>query len=200
MPFFVRTGKEVATMRILSLLSLAVFAALAVSAAPAGAGLIDLAVGVHGGMHAPIDADGPTGTVLGVKLRVLPPVPMIGVEAYYNRIGQEDAEKMWAQGDLSLSLDGDSFGVLGVDVLIGGVRGIPGFKWYGIVGVNFTQFADWNADESYRAGGEIGLGLEIVPPVLGFGFEARGTLVALNWGDDPEPKYATVTVGVNYYF
>jgi hypothetical protein len=200
MPCFVRTGKEVATMRILSLLSLAVFAALAVSAAPAGAGLIDLAVGVHGGMHAPIDADGPTGTVLGVKLRVLPPVPMIGVEAYYNRIGQEDAEKMWAQGDLSLSLDGDSFGVLGVDVLIGGVRGIPGFKWYGIVGVNFTQFADWNADESYRAGGEIGLGLEIVPPVLGFGFEARGTLVALNWGDDPEPKYATVTVGVNYYF
>ena len=66
--------------------------------------------------------------------------------------------------------------------------------------MNFTQFTDWNAGESYRTGGEIGLGLEVVPPVLGFGFEARGTLVALNWGNDPEPKYATVTVGVNYYF
>jgi hypothetical protein len=187
-------------MRKLSLRLLAPLAVLAVLAAPATAGLVDLAVGVSGGIHAPIDEDGPTGTVLGVKLRVLTPVPMIGVEGYYNRIGQEDAEKMWAQGDLHLSLDGDSFDVLGVDVLIGGVRGIPGFKWYGIVGVNFTKFADWNADESYRTGGEIGLGLEIVPPVLGFGFEARGTLVALNWGDAPEPKYATVTVGVNYYF
>jgi len=173
---------------------------LAAHAGPAEAGLIELAVGVHGGIDMPIDADGPNGTVLGVKLRVLTPLPMIGVEGYYNRIGQGDAEEVWAQGDLGLALDGDSFDVFGVDALIGGVRGIPGFKWYGIVGVNFTQFADWESNEEYRTGGEIGVGLEVVPPMFGFGFEARGTLVALNWGGDPEPKFATVTVGVNYYF
>lgn len=187
-------------MRNRSLLLLGAFAVVIAAFGPAHAGLIDLAIGVHGGIHMPIDADGPTGTVLGVKLRVLPPIPMIGVEGYYNRIGQEDAEEMWAQGDVTLSLDGDSFDVFGVDVLIGGVRGIPGFKWYGIVGVNFTEFADWESEEGYRTGGEIGVGLEIVPPAIGFGFEARGTLVALSWGDEPEPKFATVTVGVNYYF
>jgi hypothetical protein len=185
-------------MKHVGLFLLVSFAVLA--AGSAGAGIVDLAVGVHGGIHVPIDEDGPTGTVLGVKLRVLTPIPMIGFEGYYNRIGQEDAADMWAQGDLDLNLDGDSFGVFGADVLIGGVRGIPGFKWYGIVGINFTEFADWESNEEFRAGGQIGVGLEIVPPMFGFGFEARGTLVALNWGDDPEPKFATVTVGVNYYF
>ncbi len=167
---------------------------------PAHAGLVDLAIGVHGGIHVPIDADGQTGTVLGVKLRVLPPIPMIGFEGYYNRIGQEDAEEMWAQGDVNLSLDGASFNVFGVNALIGGVRGIPGFKWYGIVGINFTEFAEGESGEGYRTGGEIGVGLEVLPPVIGLGFEARGTLVALSWGAEPEPKFATVTIGVNYYF
>lgn len=173
---------------------------IAACAGPAAAGLIELAVGVHGGIHMPIDADGPNGSVIGAKVRVLTPIPMIGFEGYYNRIGQEKAEEVWAQGDLGLALDDGGFDVFGADVLIGGVRGIPGFKWYGIVGVNFTEFADWDADEELRAGGEIGVGLEVVPPAFGFGFEARGTLVALNWGDDPEVKYATATVGVNYYF
>ena len=187
-------------MRNVGLLLLVPLVILAVHAGPAAAGLVDLAIGVHGGIHVPIDADGQTGTVLGVKLRVLPPIPMIGVEGYYNRIGQEDAEEMWAQGDVNLSLDGDSFNVFGVNALIGGVRGIPGFRWYGIVGLNFTEFAEWESGEGYRTGGEIGVGLEVLPPVIGLGFEARGTLVALSWGAEPEPKFATVTIGVNYYF
>jgi hypothetical protein len=187
-------------MKNTALLLFVALLALAAPSGPASAGLIELAVGVHGGVQVPIDEDGPTGTVLGVKLRVLTPIPMLGVEGYYNRVGQEDAEEMWAEGDIDLNLDGDAFDVFGVDVLIGGVRGVPGFKWYGIVGVNFTEFADWESNEEFRTGGQIGVGLEVVPPMFGFGFEARGTLVALNWGDDPEPKFATVTVGVNYYF
>ena len=187
-------------MRRLGVLLLGAVLLSIVPAERAGAGLVDLAVGVYGGIHAPIDEDGPTGTVLGVKLRVLPPIPMIGVEGYYSRIGQEDAEEMWAQGDVGINLDGDSFDIYGVDVLIGGVRGVPGFKWYGIVGVNFTEFAEGESGEGYRTGGEIGVGLELVPPAIGLGIEARGTLVALSWGGDPEPKFATITVGINYYF
>lgn len=178
-------------------------AALVIHAASverADAGLVDLALGVHAGISAPIDEEGPTGTVLGVRLRVLPPIPVIGIEGYYSRIGQEDAEEMWAQGDVGLSLDGDSFDVYGVDVLIGGVRGVPGFKWYGIVGVNLTEFAEGESGDTHRIGGEVGVGLELVPPGIGLSIEARGTLVALSWGDDPEPKFAAVTVGVNYYF
>ena len=81
-------------MKHVGLLVLVFFVVL--SAVPASAGVIDLAVGVHGGIQTPIDEDGPTGTVLGVKLRILTPVPMVGFEGYYNRIGQEKAEEMWA--------------------------------------------------------------------------------------------------------
>jgi hypothetical protein len=190
--------QEGTIMRNLSIAALALV--IVALASPAVAGIIDLAIGVHGGIHVPFEEDGSTGTVLGVKLRVLPPIPMIGVEGYYNRIGQADAEEMWAQGDVNLSLDGDSFDVYGVDVLIGGVRGIPGFKWYAIVGANFTEFDEGEGDQGYRTGGQVGIGLEITPPAIGFGFEGRATLVALSWGSEPEPKFATVTVGVNYYF
>ena len=187
-------------MKNVSLLLMVAIALLAAHVGPAEAGLIELAIGVHGGIHMPIEEDGSNGTVIGAKLRVLTPLPMLGAEAYYDRVSQEDAEEMWADGDFGLALDGDTFDVFGANVLIGGVRGIPGFKWYGIVGINFTEFEDWESEGGYRTGGQIGVGLEVVPPMLGFGFEARGTLVSLNWGDDPDPKYATVTVGVNYYF
>jgi hypothetical protein len=199
-PRILRGDQEDTTMRSSGRFLLVALVVLAALAGPARAGLIEFAIGVHGGIRMPIDEDGANGTVIGAKLRVLTPLPMIGVEGYYNRIGYEDPGVAWAQGDLGLALEGDTFDVFGADVLIGGVRGIPGFKWYGIVGVNFTEFEDWESNKELRTGGEIGVGLELVPPMLGFGFEARGTLVALNWGGDPDPKYATVTVGVNYYF
>jgi hypothetical protein len=198
--WFIRSRREGASMGRLVFLLLGALVIHAASAERADADLVDLAVGVHAGIHAPIDEDGPTGTVLGVRLRVLTPIPVIGIEGYYSRIGQEDAEEMWAQGDVGLSLDGDSFDVYGIDVLIGGVRGVPGFKWYGIVGVNMTEFDEGESGDAYRTGGEIGVGFELLPPAIGLGIEARGTLVALSWGDDPEPKFAAVTLGVNYYF
>ena len=49
-------------------------------------------------------------------------------------------------------------------------------------------------------GGELGVGLEIVPPALGLSIEGRATVAYLGLGDEPDPKMATVTVGVNYYF
>ena len=61
----------------------------------AGAGIFEVAVGVYGGASFPMEGDAGAGTVLGAKLRVLPPIPMVGAEAYYQRVGQEDADDVW---------------------------------------------------------------------------------------------------------
>ena len=168
-------------------------------AATATAGIVDIAVGVYGGAYIPTEGDGSAGTVLGAKLRVLPPIPMLGVDAYYQRIVQKEAADVWNEGDVSVSLDDDGLDVFGADLLIGGVRGIPGFKWYGIAGVNFVEFSEGGSAE-YRMGGQVGVGLEVVPPIIGLSVEGRAAIVVLGLGDDPDPKMATVSVGVNYYF
>lgn len=168
-------------------------------AATATAGIVDIAVGVYGGAYIPAEGDGSAGTVLGAKLRVLPPIPMLGVDAYYQRIVQKEAADVWNEGDVSVSLDDDGLDVFGADLLIGGVRGIPGFKWYGIAGVNFVEFSEGGSAE-YRMGGQVGVGLEVVPPIIGLSVEGRAAIVVLGLGDDPDPKMATVSVGVNYYF
>ena len=109
--------------------------------------------------------------------------------------------EVMAQGDLSLALDGEGFNLWGVDVLIGGVRGVPGFKWYGIVGVNAAEFEELGRDETERKlGGELGFGLEITPPVLGLGIEGRGTMMFPDLSGDFDSTLLTVTAGVNYYF
>jgi hypothetical protein len=162
-------------------------------------GLVDVAVGVYAGGNVPIDESGDPGTVLGAKLRILPPIPMIGAEAYYQRVGRKDLEDVWNEGDVSIDWSGDGFDVYGADVLIGGVRGMPGFKWYGIAGVNFVEFSDDGSGER-RMGGEAGVGLEIVPPSIGLSVEGRAMVSFLGWGEKPNPQMATLTVGVNYYF
>jgi hypothetical protein len=162
---------------------------------------VDFGVGVYGGMNVPLEDAGSTGTVVGGKLRVLPPLPMIGVEAWYTHFGYEDPGEIHAQGDWALAVEGDGFDLFGVDVLIGSVRGVPGFKWYGIVGVNAVQFEEFGKDkEERKIGGEFGLGLEIVPPALGLGIEARGTVMMLGWSEGTDDKISTLTIGVNYYF
>jgi hypothetical protein len=183
-----------------SIVALTVFAALLV-ASPAFAGVVGLAVGAYGGMSLPLEDDATVGTVVGAKLRVLPPIPMIGVEAWYGYFGYEDPEEVHATGDYLLAVDGDGFGLFGLDVLIGGVRGVPGFKWYGIVGVTSAEFEEFGADEKERKlGGEVGVGLEITPPAIGLGIEGRGTIMFMDLSGDSDDKMMTLTVGINYYF
>jgi len=76
---------------------------------------------------------------------------------------------------------------------------MPGFKWYGIAGVNFVEFSKDGSGET-RMGGELGVGLELVPPALGLSVEGRAMVSFLGWGEKPDPQMATVTVGLNYYF
>lgn len=179
----------------------AAFVLFAFLALPAYAGVVDFAVGAYGGMDLPLEDGASAGTVLGAKVRVLPPIPMIGFDAWYAHFGYEDPRDVYAQGDISLALDGDGFELWGLDVLIGGVRGVPGFKWYGIVGVNAAEFEEFGKDETERrVGGQVGLGLEIVPPVLGIGIEGRGTVMFPDLSGDFDEKLLTVTVGANYYF
>jgi hypothetical protein len=180
-----------------------VAALLALPAVPAGAAPFELAVGVYGGGNIPLEADADAGTVLGAKVRVLTPIPMIGIEAWYSHFGYEDPGDVAESGDLSLALDGDGFDLYGADVLIGGVRGVPGFKWYGIVGVSapeFEEIIDQATESSRKIGGQVGIGLEIVPPVLSLGIEGRAALMFLDLSGDADDKMAILTIGANYYF
>ncbi len=88
-----------------------------------------------------------------------------------------------------------------MDALIGSVRGVPGFKWYGIVGVNAAEFEEFGKSETKRKlGGELGLGLEVSPPIIGLGFEGRGTILFPDLSGDFDGTLFVATIGVNYYF
>jgi len=179
----------------------AVAALLTLMALPSAAALVDLAVGAYGGINTSMEDEGSTGSILGAKVRVLPPVPMIGVEAWYAKFGYEEPENVLEEGDLSLVLDGDGFTLWGIDALIGAVGGGPGMKWYGVVGVNATEFEEFGKDEKTRKlGGEVGVAMEMSPPAIGLGVELRGTVMFPDISGDFEEKLFTATVGVNYYF
>jgi hypothetical protein len=181
--------------------ALVVMAVTLFIAVPAQSQLIGFAIGAYGGMNVPLESGADAGTILGAKLRMLPPIPLVGFEAWYAQFGHKDPGEVLAQGDLSLALEGDSFKLWGVDALIGSVRGVPGFKWYGIVGVNAAEFQEFGKDEKTRKlGGEVGLGLEITPPALHLGIEGRSTLMFPDISGDYDQNLLTVTVGVNYYF
>lgn len=195
------THREGHDMRRWATTIAAVLVALTLPTAPAAAGLVGFAVGAYGGMNLPLEDDAESGTVIGAKLRILPPIPLVGFEAWYAQFGYEDPGTVFAEGDVSLALEGDSFKLWGIDALIGSVRGTPGFKWYGIVGVNSAEFEEFGKDEKERKlGGEIGFGVEITPPVLGLGIEGRSTLMFPDISGDFDEKLLTVTVGANYYF
>ena len=176
---------------------------LAFATTPALAGIVDFALGAYGGMSLPLEEGASVGTVIGAKVRVLPPIPFVGFEVWYAHFGSEDPGDL-DEGDLSLALDAEGFDLWGINALIGGVGGAPGFKWYGIAGVNaaeIKEFKEAGEDGTERKlGGELGLGLEIVPPVVGIGIEARSTVMFPDLSGDFGGTLLTVTVGVNYYF
>jgi hypothetical protein len=166
----------------------------------ARAGILGLGIGVYGGVNAPLlDEDTSAGSVIGVKLRVAPPIPMIGFEAYYERIGQESAEDVWKQGDVGLAFNGDGFNVFGADVLIGSVRNPAGLKMYGIAGVNLVDVSE-DGSEEMKLGGELGAGIEFEPPILGLGVEVRAMVMVMAWEAGPDWRVGTLTAGLNYYF
>ncbi len=174
---------------------------LAFVATPALAGPVEFAVGAYGGMNLSLEHDASAGTVIGAKVRVVPPIPMVGFEAWYAHFGYENPGEMVAQDELSLALDGEGFNMWGIDALIGTVRGVAGFKWYGIVGVNSAEFDEFGKNETKRKlGGELGFGLEITPPALSLGIEGRGTVIFPDLSGDFTEKLLTVTVGLNYHF
>jgi hypothetical protein len=176
---------------------------LLVAATPSAAGLVDFAVGAYGGANVQLQGDNSAGSVVGAKVRILPPVPIIGVEAWYSHFTYKNPDEIAQSGDLSLALDGEGFDLYGADVLIGGVRGVPGFKWYGIVGVSapkFEEIVDNVKKDTRKLGGQVGVGLEIVVPAVGLGVEGRAELMFLDLSGDTDDKMALFTLGANYYF
>ncbi|MBN2566224.1 MAG: hypothetical protein JXB46_10990 [Candidatus Eisenbacteria bacterium] len=180
-------------------------------ASVATAALVDLAAGAYGGVNMPLETGASAGTVIGAKVRVLPPIPLVGFEVWYSHFGYEDPSDVADSGKLSLALDGEGFDLYGVDVLIGSVRGNPGFSWYGSVGISAPEFdkivkevgdsTKKTRESERKVGGQVGFGIEIVPPkIADLGVEARATLMLLDLSGEVDDKMAIVTVGLNYYF
>ncbi len=183
-------------MRIsLVILSLSLLLA---GAATTHAGLLNIGVGVYGGMSMPIETDTEMGSIVGARVKMLPAIPLVGFEAYYVSVNQKSPRDLWDEQDLDIVFDGDTYSVFGANLLIGGVSG-PGLRTFGIAGVNFVEFEDHGAKE-FKYGGELGVGVEIVPPFIGLGIEGRASVMLLGWDEGPDRKLTTVTVGVNYYF
>ena len=162
------------------------------------AGLLNIGVGVYGGMSMPIEIDGEMGSIVGARLKVLPAIPLVGIEAYYASINQKSPRDLWDEQDLDIVFGGDTYTTFGANLLIGGLSG-PGIRTFGIAGVNFVEFEDHGVAE-FKYGGELGVGVEIVPPFIGLGIEGRASVMLLGWDEGPDRKLTTVTVGVNYYF
>ncbi len=162
------------------------------------ADLLTIGVGVYGGMSMPIEMDTEMGSIVGARVKVLPAIPLVGIEAYYASVNQKSPRDLWDEQDLDIVFDGDTYSTFGANLLIGGLSG-PGVRTFGIAGINFVEFDDHGTEE-LKYGGELGVGVEIVPPFIDLGIEGRASVMLLGWDEGPDRKLSTVTVGVNYYF
>jgi hypothetical protein len=162
------------------------------------AGLLSIGVGVYGGMSMPVEMDAKMGSIVGARVKVLPAIPLVGVEGYYASVNQKSPRNLWDEQDLDVVFEGDTYTTFGANLLIGGLSG-PGLRTFGIAGINFVEFDDHGTKE-LKYGGELGFGVEIVPPFIDLGIEGRASAMILGWEEGPDRKLTTVTVGVNYYF
>ena len=184
-------------MRTFSAMAVTALILLAMTAGPSSAGLVDVGIGVYGGLNRPVEDDASSGSMFGAKVRVVPPIPMVGFEGYYTRMNTKDPDEFWNDvTDIDIE-DGD-FDVAGLSVLIGNVGGIGGLKLFGVVGVNYVQFAKDGSDSEWKQGGDLGVGAEFELPIVGLAAEVRGTYVILGWGEDR--SLWTASAGVNFFF
>jgi len=173
---------------------------LAVVPAAAGGGLVDIGVGLSAGAAVPMGDDAGTGSIVGLRLRLTPGIPVVAGEVSYSRVFQDDLETAWSSGDVGLSVDDGAFGVTSVDVLFGNVGGVGGLKWYGIAGANAVGYEIGDDESEIRWGGEFGAGVEFDVPALGVSLEARGTVMILAWEESNDRRLATLTGGAWYTF
>jgi hypothetical protein len=163
-----------------ALLTLGVVALLAFAAAPAPA-VLGIGVGIYGGRAAPWDDGDPSASLWGFKARLATPLPLIALEGYRSTFDQDDVE----------------FDGFGLDVLVGRVGRDTSLKYYGVAGLNWIESPGPAGSSDRSLGWELGAGVEVVPPVVSLGIEARGNLLYVGASGD---KLWTGTLGLNYHF
>lgn len=186
-------------MRRLSLL-LVPLLILVASPADVAASIVKVSVGLSAGAALPMEDDAGTGSIVGLRLRLTPGIPIVAAEVAHARVFQDDLETAWSSGDIGLSVDDGAFGVTSIDVLLGNVGGVAGLKWYGIVGANAVDYELGDDESEIRWGGEFGAGVEFEVPALGVSVEGRGTVMVLAWEEGTDRRLATLTAGVWYTF
>jgi opacity protein-like surface antigen len=178
-----------------AVLALACLAVLASAVQAAGPG-IKLGVGVFGGLNIPIlQADQKSGTEFGIRGRV-------GLTSFLVAEPNVSFVK-WGKPDpvegVDLGISGSKVTSFGLDVTLGGVPGLPGFKPFGVVGIGSYKFKNDDNPQvdqtkvGYSAG--FGLAVRVVPKI---DVDVRGKAVVVPWINGGSKKSVSLTAGVGY--
>jgi len=157
---------------------------------------LKLGVGAFGGLNMPVvQDDQKTGSVFGFRAR-LQLLPFLSAEPNltFGKWGKPDPVD-----DVELGIDGSKITSFGVDVLLGSMNSIKGFKPFGIIGVGIYKIKndDTGYDESKPGfSGGLGFGIGLTPLL---DFDICGRLIVAPQ-EDGSKKALFITAGINYYF
>jgi hypothetical protein len=164
--------------------------------------LTDLALGVYGGLNAPVaQQDARSGAGFGFRIKFAP-TPLLGASAFFETRSYGDPEETILEGqpgEQTVTSDGGKVTVFGVEGLIGNVGGGPGPHFYWMIGVGNYKWTRDNYGDLSKVGFHLGPGLEIgLPGPIGVEAKAKFEIVPTDGGGSR--KNALIYVGANYHF
>jgi hypothetical protein len=165
--------------------------------------LTDLALGVYGGLNAPLaQQDTKSGAGFGAKVKIAP-TPLLGAAAFFETRSFGEPEVTIFEGDphlqQTLKTDGGKVTVFGVEGMIGATGGGIGPHFYWMVGIASYKWKRDNYDDLSKVGYHLGPGLEFGLP-SGIGIEAKAKLELVPTDGDGSRKNLLIFVGANYHF
>ena len=174
---------------------LLVLAVLLVAAPLTQAGPIKLGVGAYGGLNFPIIMDDQaSGSVFGFHARVpLASFVVIEPNVMFGKWGQADP----VEG--IVLPDGSKLSSFGVDLVLGGAPGLPGFKPYFFGGIGTGKVKNDETGFDYSGVSySVGLGFLVAFKKIDVDVRARAWIAAQENGG--AKKAIMPTIGFHYYF
>ncbi len=169
---------------------LLLFASVALAQAP------KFGVGAFAGINIPVvQDDQKSGTVFGIKGRLkLMPILVAEPNVSFGKWGDPDPVD-----GVDLGITGSKITSFGIDLTLGGMPGVKGFKPYAMIG--FASYKIENDDTGYdesKLGMAAGFGFALgVSPVLDIDIRGKAVIAPQEEGSK---KAIWILGGLNYYF
>lgn len=185
--------------------SLLLLCLLLIGVTSARAQLPSFGIGVSAGLNFPIlQADQGNGTVFTIKGIFKAPIVRLEPNISFAKYGEPEPfihSEEFIPGQEIIVLEGSKITSYGVNAILGGGMGVPGFSPYFLGGVAYYKTEREQApqfDLGSKIGWSFGVGFTIsVIPIIEIDVRAKVNIIPINGASK---KDANLLAGINYYF